>query len=269
MSMASSKNLRKVVNKVLFLNQYTPTWRHIRNHSYTNVYMKWKSDSYFDSIESIHKSIQLKPIIALKNRITASPDSCIPVSDVSKKGIQLEIPIKVARFLRLYPSVFEEFTGPKYNLPWFRLTPEAAILHDEEQAVYRDFKADLQERLRKLILMSVENKLPLKIIKGMLWYLGLPEDYLDGNVDECFKVVEMGDGMKGLSAVQTKKTLSVIQKNALRTGVYNGGKMEYWHRKTRKIGTGIEYTGSVPVFTVVLHVNTGTVRTRSYHIRGV
>ncbi|KAJ0836985.1 putative plant organelle RNA recognition domain-containing protein [Helianthus annuus] len=226
MSMASSKNLRKVVNKVLFLNQYTPTWRHIRNHSYTNVYMKWKSDSYFDSIESIHKSIQLKPIIALKNRITASPDSCIPVSDVSKKGIQLEIPIKVARFLRLYPSVFEEFTGPKYNLPWFRLTPEAAILHDEEQAVYRDFKADLQERLRKLILMSVENKLPLKIIKGMLWYLGLPEDYLEGNVDECFKVVEMGDGLKGLSAVQTKKTLSVIQKNALRTGVYNGGKME-------------------------------------------
>ncbi|KAM0048539.1 putative plant organelle RNA recognition domain-containing protein [Helianthus debilis subsp. tardiflorus] len=226
MSMASSKNLRKVVTKVLFLNQDTPTWRHIRNHSYTNVYMKWKSDSYFDSIESIHKSIQLKPIIALKNRITASPDSCIPVSDVSKKGIQLEIPIKVARFLRLYPSVFEEFTGPKYNLPWFRLTPEAAILHDEEQAVYRDFEADLQERLRKLILMSVENKLPLKIIKGMLWYLGLPEDYLDGNVDGCFKVVEMGDELKGLSAVQTEKTLSVIQKNALRTGVYNGGQME-------------------------------------------
>ncbi|KAI7738104.1 hypothetical protein M8C21_014513 [Ambrosia artemisiifolia] len=124
-------------------------------------------------VESIHKSTQLKPIIALKNRITASPEGCIPISDVSKKGLQLEIPIKVARFLRLYPSVFEEFTGPKYNLPWFRLTPEAAMLHDEEQAV-----------------------------------------------------VEMGDGMKGLSVVHTEKMLSVIQKNALRSGVYNCGQME-------------------------------------------
>ncbi|KAI7738106.1 hypothetical protein M8C21_014515 [Ambrosia artemisiifolia] len=171
-------------------------------------------------VESIHKSTQLKPIVALKNRIIASPEGCIPISDVSKKGLQLEIPIKVARFLRLYPSVFEEFIGPKYNLPWFRLTPEAAMLHDEEQAVYRDFKADLQERLRKLILMSVDNKLPFKIIKG------LPDDYLDGSIDECFKVVEMGDGMKGLSVVHTEKMLSVIQKNALRSGVYNGGQME-------------------------------------------
>ncbi|MFS8000706.1 putative proteasome endopeptidase complex [Helianthus anomalus] len=196
LSQSIVKGLLKVVNKVLFLNQYIPTWRQIRNHNYTNVYMKWKSDSFFDSIESIHKSTQLKPVIAPKNRTTGSPDSCIPVSD--------------------------EFTGPKYNLPWFRLTPEAAIPHDEEQAVYRDFKADLQERLRKLILMSVENKLSLKIIKGMLWYLGLPEDYLDGNVDGCFKVVEMGDGLKRLSVVRNKKTWSVIQRNALRTDVYNG-----------------------------------------------
>ncbi|KAI3703078.1 hypothetical protein L6452_28833 [Arctium lappa] len=215
-----------------FLNQSTPTCLHSQKHSYTNVYMKWKNDSYLDSIESIHKSIELKPIIALKNCITASPEGCIPISDVSKKGLQLDIPIKVASFLRLYPSVFEEFTGPKYNLPWFRLTPEAAMLNDEEQAIYRDYKADLQERLKKLILMSVENRLPLKVIQGMLWYLGLPDDYVrnpEGNLDGCFKVVEMGDGLKGLAAVKSEKgekILSVLEKNALRSGVYNGGQME-------------------------------------------
>lgn len=215
-----------------FLNQSTLTCLHSQKHSYTNVYMKWKKDSYLDSIESIHKSIELKPIIALKNCITASPEGCIPISDVSKKGLQLDIPIRVARFLRLYPSVFEEFTGPKYNLPWFRLTPEAVMLNDEEQVVYRDYKTGLQERLKKLILMSVENRLPLKVIQGMLWYLGLPDDYVrnpEGNLDGCFKVVEMGDGLKGLAVVESEKgekILSILERNALRGGVYNGGEME-------------------------------------------
>lgn len=217
---------------VPLLNQPNLTCLHTQKHNYTNVYMKWKKDSYLDSIESIHNSIQLKPIIALKNCITTSPEGCIPISDVSKKGLQLDVPIKVARFLRLYPSIFEEFTGPKYNLPWFRLTPEASVLNDEEQAVYRDYKVELQERLKKFILMSVENRLPLKIIQGMLWYLGLPDDYLrnlEGNVHGCFKVVEMGDGLKGLAVMKSEKgekILSVIQKNALKSGVYNGGQME-------------------------------------------
>ncbi|KAI3732944.1 hypothetical protein L1987_64156 [Smallanthus sonchifolius] len=224
--------LSSKVSIFTLLSQHTLTFRHTQKHNYTNVYMKWKKDSYFDSIESIHKSTQLKPIIALKNRITASPEQCIPISDVSKKGLQLEIPIKVVRFLRLYPSVFEEFTGPKYNLPWFRLTREAARLNDEEHTVYRDFKDELQERLKRFVLLSVENKLPLKIVQGMLWYLGLPDDYLrdlDQNLDGCFEVVEMGDGLKGLSVVQPvkdEKILSVIQSSALRSGVYNGGRME-------------------------------------------
>lgn len=221
------RNLQKLVyyscKVTSFLNQHTLTCLHTQKQNYTNVYMKWKKDCYLDSIDTIHKSIQLKPVLSLKNCITASPQGCIPISDVSKKGLQLDIPpIKVARFLRLYPSIFEEFTGPKYNLPWFRLTPEAAMLNEEEEAVYRDYKADLQERLKKLILMSVEKRLPFKIIQGMLWYLGLPDDYLrnlEGNVDDggCFEVVEMGDGLKGLAVVRSTENhlvLSVLERNA-------------------------------------------------------
>ncbi|KAG9136318.1 hypothetical protein Leryth_003901 [Lithospermum erythrorhizon] len=55
--------------------------------TYVDVYMNWKKDPYYDSIESIHKSIQLKPIIALKNIIvTSSPNDgySIPISDISK-----------------------------------------------------------------------------------------------------------------------------------------------------------------------------------------
>ena len=36
----------------------------------------------------------------------------------------------------------------------------------------------------------------------------------------------MGDGLKGVSVSKSENILSVIQKNTLRSGVYNGGEME-------------------------------------------
>uniref|UniRef100_A0A5B7C2D3 PORR domain-containing protein n=1 Tax=Davidia involucrata TaxID=16924 RepID=A0A5B7C2D3_DAVIN len=231
----NSRNLKKLLffssQSSIFFPSYKcpPAYIYTQKHSYVDVYMKWKKDSYYDSIESIHKSIELKPLISLKNCIATAPDGCIPISDVSKRGLELGIPIKVARFLRLYPSVFEEFTGPKYDLPWFRLTPEAAALHREERAVYRDCKLDLQARLKKLILMSGENRLPMKIIQGLQWYLGLPDEFLrdpEGNLDGSFRIVGMEDGLKGLAVERDERVLSVMQKNAVKKGGYSGVPME-------------------------------------------
>lgn len=198
--------------------------------------MKWKKDRFFDSIESIHKSIELKPIIALKNYIVSAAleNYCIPISAVSKKGLQFDIPIKVASFLRKYPSVFEEFTGPQYNIPWFRLTEKAIELDKEEREVYNTCKLDLVERLRKLIFMSVGEKkiLPLKIIQGLKWNLGLPDDFLrdpEGISEGCFRIVEMDEGVKGLAVESdrnSKRIFSVMEKNAMRAGLYSGGEME-------------------------------------------
>lgn len=214
----------------------TPPYDYIQKHGYVDVYMKWKKDRFFDSIESIHKSIELKPLIALKNYIVSSApeDYCIPISAVSKKGLQLDIPIKVASFLRKYPSVFEEFTGPKYNIPWFRLTQKAIELDKEEREVYNTCKLDLVERLRKLIFMSVGEKkvLPVKIIQGMKWNLGLPDDFLrdpERISEGCFRIVEMEEGIKGLAVESdrnSERIFSVMEKNAMRAGLYSGGEME-------------------------------------------
>ncbi|CAH1413626.1 unnamed protein product [Lactuca virosa] len=81
----------------------------------------------------------------------------------------------------------------------------------------------------KIVMLQGQNshfsQFPLKIIQGMLWYLGLPDNYLsnleENNIDGCFKVVEMGDGLKGLFVVKTEKDeniLSVLERNALRNG---------------------------------------------------
>ncbi|KZV35015.1 protein ROOT PRIMORDIUM DEFECTIVE 1 [Dorcoceras hygrometricum] len=72
--------------------------------------MKWKKDSDLDSIDSIHKSLQLKPITSMKNFFISSSyapheNYCIPISAVSKKGLVFGLNIRVARFLRSYPSL--------------------------------------------------------------------------------------------------------------------------------------------------------------------
>ncbi|KAI5431796.1 protein WHAT'S THIS FACTOR 9, mitochondrial [Lathyrus oleraceus] len=194
----------------------------IQRYSYVNVYMKWKKDSYYDSIEHIHHSIQLKPVIALKNSIVQSPNGCIPISAVSKRGLQLDVPMKVSRFMRQYPSIFEEFRGPACNHPWFRMTTEAAEIDRDEKKVYEESREELRSRLRKMILMTKENVLPLKIIQGMQWYLGLPSDFLqhpEQNLDESFRFVEMEDGLKGLALESRERVYSVLEKNAIKGGL--------------------------------------------------
>ncbi|KAE8055647.1 hypothetical protein FH972_012474 [Carpinus fangiana] len=232
---STSKTLKKLLSSsqksvFSFLCQpQNPPYTHTQKCHYVDVYMKWKKDSYYDSIEHIHRSIELKPIVSLKNCIAQDPNGCIPISEVSKRGLELGVPMKVARFLRQYPAIFEEFTGPQYNLPWFRLTPEAAEIDKEEKRVFEERRDDLTDRLKRLILMSKGKVLPLKIIQGMQWYLGLPEDflrYLEVNHDGSFRLVEIEDGLKGLAVESEEKVLSVVQRNALKKGAHFGGTME-------------------------------------------
>ncbi|KAK6143253.1 hypothetical protein DH2020_023601 [Rehmannia glutinosa] len=171
-------------NPIIALTYHPPLpYSYTQIQTYVEVYMKWKKDPYFDSIDSIHKSLELKPIIAMKNffiSLSSSPHEnyCIPISAVSKKGSDFGLNIKVIRFLRRYPSFFEEFKGPLYDLPWFKLTEKAIELDKEERMVYEEFRGDIVGRLKKFILMSSTRKmLPLKVIKGLQWYLGLPAEF--------------------------------------------------------------------------------------------
>ncbi|KAK6143401.1 hypothetical protein DH2020_023749 [Rehmannia glutinosa] len=229
-------------NPITALTYHPPLpYSYTQIQTYVEVYMKWKKDPYFDSIDSIHKSLELKPIIAMKNFFISSSYSsphenyCIPISAVSKKGSDFGLNIKVIRFLRRYPSFFEEFKGPLYDLPWFKLTEKAIELDKEERMVYEEFRGDIVGRLKKFILMSSTRKmLPLKVIKGLQWYLGLPAEFLRdplGYIGSygCFRVVNIEDGLKGLAVFEEHdggeggKILSMMQRNAIRSGIYSGG----------------------------------------------
>ena len=178
---------------------------------------KRKKDSLLDGIEIINRSPDLRVISSLMSMMMASPNPnrAIPISAVSKMDRILEINTRVAVFLRKYPSIFEEFVGPQYNLPWFKPTAAAENLHRREEELFEFKRIELVDRVRRLILMSREKRLPLQIVKGMQWYLGLPRNFSE-NAEEfsqgMLRFVELGDGLKGLEASGSgEEILSAIQ----------------------------------------------------------
>ncbi|KAG6516619.1 hypothetical protein ZIOFF_027088 [Zingiber officinale] len=101
------------------------------------------------------------------------------------------------------------------------MTQDVADLDRKESELYAVHRLEIVDRLRKLILMSREKRLPLRIVQGMLWYLGLPEDYLKSSKEiqnGYFQIARMQDGEQGLNASigPNEEVISVLQHNALK-----------------------------------------------------
>lgn len=212
-SLAKSRSLESVL----------PLAVHLQSMAYVNVTMRWKKDSSFDAIPEISHARDIRPLVSLARILSPSPT---PVSAVSKLGPLLEIPDRrVTAFLRRFPAAFVESVG-QHNIPWFRLSDAATRLLREERAVFAARRADVCARLRRVVLMTPRRRLPLHIAQGMLWHLGIPENYLkDLDYDiaqDGFRIVISGDGDHGreLELIDDGKNeempLSVLQVNAMR-----------------------------------------------------
>lgn len=164
--------------------------------AYVDVTMRWKKDVSFDSVPVLTHARDIRPLASLTRLLSPLPT---PVSAVSKLGRSLETPdSRVTSFLRRFPAVFIESVGPQYNLPWFRLSDAATHLLREERDAFAAHRAEVTGRMRLLLLMCPQRHLPLRVAQGMLWHLGLPEDYFkEPEYDigqDGFRVIASGDG---------------------------------------------------------------------------
>ncbi|WVZ60798.1 hypothetical protein U9M48_010775 [Paspalum notatum var. saurae] len=170
---------------------------HLQSMAYVDVKMRWKKDTSFDAVPVLSHARDIRPLTSLVRILSPCPT---PVSAVSKLGRILEIPDRrVTSFLRRCPAAFVESVGPQHNLPWFRLSEAAAHLLQEERDVFAARRADVTGRLRLLLLMCQHRRLPLRVAQGMLWHLGIPEDYFkcpDHDIaQDGFKIIISGDGV--------------------------------------------------------------------------
>ncbi|GLJ32095.1 hypothetical protein SUGI_0646360 [Cryptomeria japonica] len=155
----------------------------------------------------------------LKDIIKKQPNESLPVSSVAKKQDHLGLTIPVLRFMRRYPTIFEEFVGPKYNVPWFRLTKEVSDLHNVEQGINQEQGMESVHRLCKMLMMIKSRTLPLNTLESWKWDLGLSDDYVETlipNYPEYLSFVKISGSSLGVKLVGWKDELaiSVLQKRA-------------------------------------------------------
>ena len=202
----------------------------VQSMGYVDVKMRWKKDASFDDVPVLAHARDLRPLASLARLLSPSPT---PVSAVSKLRRSIETSDRrVTAFLRRFPAAFVESVGPEHNHPWFRLSASAARLLREERDTFAARRADITARLRRLLLMSPARRLPLSVAQGMLWHLGLPEDYFrrpEFDIGEDgFRILTAGDGVyckdendgKELGLIDDGRDqempLSVLQTNAIR-----------------------------------------------------
>ncbi|XP_050210570.1 protein WHAT'S THIS FACTOR 9, mitochondrial [Mercurialis annua] len=162
------------------LHRTKPPYHHHCRHLRTFIAarVKWVPDPYLDN--AVSKEKNLKQVISLKNQIISSPSKSLPLSSLSLLKSNLNLPNTAQKFLQKYPSFFTQFQ-PYPSLPFHvKLSHHALSVNKEEQTVYSSvsYKADVAQRLAKLLMLTKVNRLPLHVIDRFGFDLGLPVNYI-------------------------------------------------------------------------------------------
>lgn len=186
-----------------------------------NVKLKWVKDKVLDSV--IAGERDLKAVCTLVSIISSDPQCSVPVYRLSRCRGQLGLPhdLKISTFVRRYPTIFDEFHVHDSGgtlVPWFRLTPDALNLHQEELNVLQHHQEDLITRLCKLLMLTKERALPLQTIDQLKWDMGLPYGYEHSMIPqhpELFSLFRLPDDRVGLRLLLWDDHLAVseLQKN--------------------------------------------------------
>ncbi|KAF8411638.1 hypothetical protein HHK36_004196 [Tetracentron sinense] len=112
----------------------------------------------------------------IKNIILRCPNQVAPVQFLQKKFKTLDLQGKALNWLKKYPCCFEVYL--ENDTYYFRLTKRMMSLVDEEESVKDRQDQVLVERLAKLLMMSLNQKLNVVKFNELKRNFGFPDDYL-------------------------------------------------------------------------------------------
>ncbi|XP_051148962.1 protein WHAT'S THIS FACTOR 9, mitochondrial [Andrographis paniculata] len=196
----------------LFLaSSKVPLYNLQQSRSIARVRLKWVKNRSLDHIIDLQTDI--KAACLIKDAIARSPTGYLTERSLSDSQKLLGLTVPTLRFVRRYPSLFQEYPHPKYpSLPCFKLTDVGKMLQEKENKIFEDCEADIVERLCRIIMMTKSKMLPLQSLHALKWDLGLPDDF-DRNFikrhPEQFQVVKGTDGSICLKLVRWRDEFSV------------------------------------------------------------
>ncbi|KAJ8900121.1 hypothetical protein K2173_024237 [Erythroxylum novogranatense] len=183
----------------------------LQRRSVAKVRLKWVKNRSIDHV--IDRETDLKAACLLKDAIKRSPTQFLTAKSVADWQKLLGLTVPVLRFLRRYPTLFNEFPHATYaNLPCFRLTDTALLLDSQEQNIHQNCESNTVERLCRFLMMMKNRIVPLKSLHPLKWDMGLPDDFeklVVPKYADHFRFVKASNGVVCLKLVQWRDELAV------------------------------------------------------------
>ncbi|KAI4339771.1 hypothetical protein MLD38_024678 [Melastoma candidum] len=193
-----------------------------QKYGLVNVKLKWAKDRVLDDVVSAEQDLKAADFLLWV--IATSPECRVPIYRLNRCRGQLGIPLqlKISTLLRRYPNVFHESYSPDSAgtpVPWFHLTNEALEIHREVLNILEASHIDIQNRLRKLLMITRDGILPMETIDRLKWDLGLPHNYKKTVIlkhPDLFSLVGRPDHTVSLKLLLRDNCLAVsaLEKNA-------------------------------------------------------
>lgn len=117
------------------------------------VRLKWVKNRSLDHIIDIQTDI--KAACLIKDAIVRSPTGYLTSKSLLDSQKLLGLTVPTLRFMRRYPTLFEEYPHPKYpSLACFKLTQLGKMMQEKELRVFGECEGDIVERLCRVLMMT-------------------------------------------------------------------------------------------------------------------
>ncbi|XP_030530407.1 protein WHAT'S THIS FACTOR 1 homolog, chloroplastic [Rhodamnia argentea] len=154
-------------------------------------------------------------VLVLMEMLKKEPEMIIPVRSVDRyrQQINLPKPHSIVDFIRKSPKLFELYKDQKGVL-WCGMTKEGEDLLEEEERLIREHSGMAAEYVTRMLMMSVDKRLPLDKIAHFRREFGLPADFRSKWVHEYpqhFKVVKSPDEVDYLELVEWNPAWAITE----------------------------------------------------------
>ncbi|KAH7567740.1 hypothetical protein JRO89_XS07G0136400 [Xanthoceras sorbifolium] len=167
---------------------------------------------HFESI--IVRDSTFRFLTKTKQFLSKQPQRVLLLDDAGKLHRELGFPRgrKVLKSIQRHPLIFETYRHID-NKMWLGFTDFAEELLQEESSIMDAMEMDRVKRVRKLLMMSKEKRIPLSKIYHNRLLFGIPEDFRDrvAKYPEYFRIVVENDGKRILELVNWDPTLAVSE----------------------------------------------------------
>ncbi|KAK9219564.1 hypothetical protein WN943_008210 [Citrus x changshan-huyou] len=167
---------------------------------------------HFESI--LNRDSVFRFLTKTKEFLSKQPERVLRLDDAGKLYRELGFPRgrKVVKSIQRHPLIFDVYRHVD-NKMWLGFTDFAERLLEEERSIMESMETDRVNKVRKLLMISKEKRIPLSKIYHNRLLFGIPEDFRDrvAKFPEYFRIVVENDGKRILELVNWDPTLAVSE----------------------------------------------------------